>query len=813
MHRFDPGPRRPTIRRVAAPLLLPSALLLLVAASPLSAADPRLVRSSDDLGDCAAVSSPAPSGSAPSLLEAFVDLDQVVRQGCPPKPLARTWLRARKLLAPFDREPEPDWIDRAGQSAARLPIVRPALPSPAGDRCPPGRGPSDWTSLGPTNTSGRVNSLAIDPRDERVVYAAAASGGVWKTIDGGDTWRVMTDGLPSIAAGAILLDPTSPDTIWFGTGEGPPPVSGFVPGTGVFKSTDGGESWARAGEPFCRSFLRLAYLPSTPPAIVAATDAGLFRSTDGGAGWEQVLGGTATDVVAVPGTATEAWAALGRPTGRDENGLYHSTDAGKSWVRAAGGSPQGRDCGRITLAFSPADPRVGWAGVQDASATRWLGLRGLWKTTDGGASWAKLPKAPDYCSYPPPYDAYRQCYYNNALVAHPVRPDTLLAGGIQIWRTGDGGNTFISLTDYGANSLVHVDQHAFAVAPSGAIWVSNDGGVFRTTDDGRTWQNRAEGLVTTQFYGLAQSPDRADLLLGGLQDNGSQRRQGDPPEWKRVLAGDGGPSAIDPTDPKVMYGQSWSLDVFKSTNGGQSFASATHGIPVPERTSVRTQFIAPLVMDEAHPTTLMAATWRVWRTTDGAANWVAISPDLAPSEYDGVSAIAFSPAGDGALWAGTSNGRIWVDRSGAPGDWTELTKAPLPVGHFIEWIAVDPSDGRRVWLGYGTADASNLFRTKDGGATWEDLSAPLPAAPVGVILVDPDDGRRVWLGTEVGVFFSGDDGATWGRWGVGFPAARTDDLRLDRGRRKLRVATHGRGVWEVSAGGGAPECPGEGRER
>lgn len=757
-----------------------------------------------DLAACPAIDrpAPAPSRTAPAgaaRLSGFAELDRLATgTSCPPKPLLRAWSDARRRLAPFLREPDPDWRTRAAEAARLLPATSPSTIAPDPPRCPVPLPAGDWASLGPTNIAGRINALVIDPRDESVVFAAAASGGVWKTTDAGESWRVLTDRLPSIAAGDLLLDRTAPDTLWFGTGEGPPPVSGFVPGTGVYRSTDGGESWERRGESRNRQVMRLATLPGNPPAIFVAGERGIERSIDDGATWQLVLEGGASDVASEPGSADAIWAALGWVLGDAANGIYRSTDRGVSWTRAAGGAPAGESCGRITLAVSPVDPKIVWAGVQDATDAGFLGLLGLWKSTDAGSSWAKMARAPDYCSYPPPYDMYKQCFYNNALLAHPTRPGGLYMGGIEIYRTFDGGEAFLRLMEW-ARSNVHTDQHAFAVAPSGALWVGNDGGVYRSTDEGRSWIDRGMGLVTTQFYGLASFPGREDLLFGGLQDNGSLRRRGDPPQWKFVLGGDGGPSAIDPRDPNVLYGQSWSLDLFKSTNGGASWTPATTGIPVSERTSYRTQFIAPLVMDAANPSTLLAATWRVWRSVDGAGRWAPISGDLAETEYDGVSAVAFGARGDPSLWAGTSNGRVWVTRSGLSTDWVEVTKEPLPPGRFLERIAVDPSDPNRVWLGYGSDDASNVYRSTDGGNSWAEAGPGLPAAPALAFAIDPEDGRRVWVGTEVGLLFTNDGGGRWFRWGGDFPAARVDDIVFDPLLRRLRVGTHGRGVWDVSA--------------
>jgi PKD repeat protein len=730
-----------------------------------------------------------------SELDRFAEIDRVARQGCAPKPMLRAWQAARERLAPFTAEPDPARLEVAAEMARRLPQVTGSL----GNRKVAPSSVSTWTSIGPANVGGRLKSVVVDPRDENVLYVAAASGGVWKSTDAGGSWRSLTDQADSLSSGSLLLEPGHPDTIYWGTGEGTYNVD-QLPGTGVYKSTDAGESWTKAGAIVTKPtrISRVEGLATSPVTILAATENGIYRSTDGAASWGRTLQGEATDVVAEAGSSTNVWVAIGDTYGDAKNGVYRSTDSGATFRKLIN-APSG--CGRIDLGVSRNAASAGttYAGCADPSDANFGHSLGVFKTTDFGESWTKLAKAPDYCAHP----TAGQCWYDNVVLNDPFADGTVWLGGIDVYRSTDGGGTFAQVSNWAAGDsrlYAHADHHDLVRTPSGVIWSANDGGLARSTDGGATWEDRSRGLVTTQFYAVAQHPTAEAPIIGGFQDNGSIRSLGDPYAWDAVLGGDGAYCAIDPVDPRYAYASIYYLDIRRSQNGGASFPyGGTSGISKSERES-RALFIAPFAIDPVRTERLLAGTYRVYLSTNRATGWVVASGDLTLSTSGSISALAFAASDATIAWAGTEAGRLWKSTNiGSVDSWVQVDKSPLPLAGYIKRIAIDPTDANHVWVSYNNSGSSLVFRTTDGGTTWTNVTGSLPSAPTSGIAIDPANPSRVWVGNDVGVFYTENAGLKWFRYGAGLPLARVDELIFHPTLRRLRAATHGRGLFEIDA--------------
>jgi len=746
-----------------------------------------------DAVDCAPDGGTKPSVPAPGLgpvteLERYAEMDRIVRQGCAVKPMLRAWQSAHERLAPFTVEPDPNWRLRAAEVARSMPVA-----SARSGRSAASGADGGWTSLGPTNQAGRVRSIAIDPRDENVVYVAAAGGGVWKTIDAGTTWAAMTDSLTGLSSGAVAIDPSAPGTLYFGTGEGTINTDA-IPGVGVFKSTDGGSTWNAAGTSFSTRISAMAVLPTTPSSIFAASEKGAYRSTDGGASWVKIVSGDSSSVIVPPGSTNEAWIGIGAPFGDGKNTVFHySVDANNAVTLTKANSTFPSGCGRIILGAGESSTKTVYAECADLAQNG--GTNGIWKTTDG-TTWAKLPGSPAYCVS----DAGGQCWYDNAVAVDPSNPANVWLGGIDVYKATDGGTTFVRQTAAytGGAPYIHPDQHAISISPTGVAWVANDGGIYVSHDGGTSWDYKSVGLVTSQYYGIAQDPVDAFPILGGLQDNGNQRYLGHPDNWSDRTGGDGGYTAIDQQNPRTMYGEYVYLDIEKSVNGGGTFSRhQTTGIPDAERFQ-RAMFIAPFAIDEARSNRLLAGTNKVYLTTTSASSWNAVTDDITESGSGAVSALAFAPADPGIAWAGTDTGRVWTTSTVGSGLWTNVTKAPLP-GGYVKRILVDPTDSQKVYIAYSGSSGANVFRSSDGGGTWSNISGNLPSAPANGLAVDPNNTSRIWVGTDVGVFYTENIGASWVRYGANFPSVRVDELIFQKTLRLLRAGTHGRGVWEISA--------------
>jgi len=356
-----------------------------------------------------------------------------------------------------------------------------------------------------------VTALAIDPRDNNTVYLGAVEGGVWKTTDGGATWKPIADDQPSLAIGSIALDPKFPDTVYVGTGEENFCYDCYY-GAGILKSTNGGASWMPIQGPFLHlSIGSLAISPTDSQVILGTAGNGIYRSPDGGATWTRVLTGTGTSVVFHPTDGNTAYAGLGNISGSSTNGVYKSTDGGQTWNSIPGSGANAlptTNFGRVTIALAPSTPTTLYAAVHDSKSD---GLLDIYKSTDGGATW-NATNAPDICS------GIQQCWYDMVISVHPKNPNVVYAGGsLTIIRTMDGGATWSRLpydgvAFTGPNGVgMHTDQHAFVfTADASKLYIANDGGVYSTTDVTNSqvnWTELNDTLAITEFYpGLSIHP-------------------------------------------------------------------------------------------------------------------------------------------------------------------------------------------------------------------------------------------------------------------------------------------------------------------
>ncbi|MFN7939041.1 MAG: hypothetical protein U0R19_37285 [Bryobacteraceae bacterium] len=685
-------------------------------------------------------------------------------------------------------------------------------------------GEGQWVNIGPrptfttsTNggapmTSGRIAALAMDPRDPKVIYAGAATGGVWKTTDGGENWVPLTDDQPSLATGAIALDPVNPDIVYVGTGEANFSGDSYY-GVGLLKSTDGGKTWRHIPGPFAGPFAlnfsgrgarigAIAVHPRDTKIVIAAMSlagavlpvTGLYRSTDAGETWTQVLSGVpGTDIVIDPSNPNTMYAGAGR-SGEATAGVYKSTDAGVTWTRLTGGLPVGAETGRVALALAPSAPSVIYAGI---AASNGSALRGLYRTTDAGGTWLALP-APAYCS--------PQCIYNNSLTVHPRNPNVIVAGGVSIFRSLNGGGAWQNI-DAGADGRwTHVDHHAGVFSPDGSIYYDgNDGGIHSTSGMAAAarpnWNNHNRTLAITQFYpGFAMHPDNPNIMVSGTQDNGAQSYDGK--QWREIVGCDGGWGAIDPLWSETFFTSCQGISPLKFTPQGnfRDLLPAQHGIV----TSDRSAFIAPYVMDPTKPERLYFGTNRVYQTSDGAGVWTAISKDLT-NNVSTLSVVSVSPADPRVVWAGSNNGQVHVTANALEAgavEWT-LRREDLPV-RAVTQIKPDPSDPRRAVLTFsgfsgaaGTV-AGHVFETVDLGEHWRDITSNLPNMPVNDVEIDPDLADTLYVANDIGVFVSRDNGAHWEPLGSGLPNTVHFGLKLHRASRILRTATHGRGMWDLA---------------
>ena len=728
---------------------------------------------------------------------------------------------------------------------------------------------SSWTNIGPVPfvqqdgpadawQSGRVSSIAVDPRDSNHWLIGVGNGGVWETRNAGATWNPIADDAPALAVGAVTFAPSDSNIVYVGTGESAGGAAFVHVGVGILKSTNGGQSWSLLAEQnFARaSVRRLSVHPENPDVLMAATSRGGFgrdaragapapppfgilKSTDGGNTWVRTLAGQATALEVAPGNFNRQYAAIGdQRLGviRDTpdavtNGIYRSSDGGGTWQRVDGPwgldeSPNRSTVGRIELAMSPSNPDVVYAGIQvpPNGGGNDTGLLGLYRTEN---AWADPPTwihVPTDATGPGGYCGPSKCGYSHVLSVDPRDATTLFAGGAEqgFWRcTNCGAAPAWTNTTRSAN--VHSDHHALAWAGNRLI-DGNDGGVWSTTNFGATWQNHNRSLTTTMFYGAALHPTDPSFMLAGPRDFALTVYRGTT-GW-RVLphsaAGEWGEAevAVSSARPDTDWMASHlRASIQRTTDGGRTGIRADAGI---DKTGAA--FVSPIRMCPANDDIFLAGTIRLWRTdnffTSSAPSWTANSPSRQFPERGfnqlndpgPIVSIAFvaSDRSCNSYAYGNKGGDVRLTRDGGT-TWIDLDPAKTLPARPINSLAFDPSAPDRLFAAVSSYDEAtpdkpgHLFRTDNAMAaspTWRRIGppsdVPFSNMPFNVVAIDPTEPRRVYAGSDNGLWQSTDGGDSWSKVGrdVGMPPAAIYDIKISAAGRTV-VFSYGRGAFEL----------------
>ncbi|MCC6242679.1 MAG: hypothetical protein IT353_07540 [Gemmatimonadaceae bacterium] len=663
-----------------------------------------------------------------------------------------------------------------------------------------------WRSLGPFGfltsgfygsspnpDGGRIRTIAIHPTNPSIVYAGAASGGVWRSDNGGATWTPLTDQACSLNTGSIAIDPVDPRIVYVGTGE--PAVSN---GCGLLRSFDGGTTWAEIngggvlsptdGTQTTRAYRlkidRATAGSQTNTLVLWAGTNGLHRSTNSGTSWSTVLPGFISDLEQDPAADSVFWAV--RAGNNELNGLWRSVDRGATWSQVWAASTVAR---RLALATSPAAPRTLWIAVVGSTSRLDALVRFNSETlvaTNVGAVGVYTPSTR--------LDFGGQSSYNLVLEADPTDSTVVYTGGSRVYRSRDRGATF-AIVAYD----LHVDWHAFEFAPSDpdVVFGGNDGGIYASYDRANSWVSRNTNIAVSQFYpGVAVHPSIPDVVAGGLQDNSSLWGFGSSFWTMSVPSGDGGFNVWSPTDPNVFWATSYAYGYVARvtrtalTGGTVQQYRGLNG-------SDRKQFFPPLAIDPNLGSTLYYATYRLWRTTNEGSIWSPISPDLSQGSGN-INALAISASDSRVIWAGTTDGN--VQRSIDGGLTFTLVSSALP-NRVVTDIYADPFDFNRAVVTYSGTGTPHVWMTTDAGVNWTNISNGLPDIPFNAVTGVPGTGR-LFAGADIGVYESADNGSTWVRGGAGFPNVRVLDLVYQRQTGNLYATTFGRGIFATQIVGG-----------
>ncbi|SPJ87237.1 uncharacterized protein FTOL_12199 [Fusarium torulosum] len=625
---------------------------------------------------------------------------------------------------------------------------------------PAGAG-SPWYSIGPRNVNGRVRALAVHPTDPNVVYCGAASGGVWKTVDGGQTWDALWDTQESLAVGAVAVAPSQPNTVYVGSGEWTPGWGASYGGAGIYVTTNGGLTWSRRAAIQSRRISRLVVHPTNPKRLWACGDAGMETSMDGGISWTTLRTDIVTDIALDPLDSSTIFIAVAN------NGFYKSTDSGSTFMLLPG-SPTG------TAVSSFPIMAIGKSG---AHTNKFIIIKmdaNVQTSIDGGNT---------FTTTNPPPGGNVWTGWADVIAVAPDDENILIWGCASLAVTIDGGTSW---TVKG----VHADQHVAFFAPSNPsiVYFGNDGGVWKSDDKGSTITKVSNGLIITQFYNINFWRTYSNVLGGGAQDNGVVLTTGSE-SWNTIYGGDGGWVLIDPTNPRIIYTESQNADLRKSTDGGSTWTAITAGLQGPQ------PWEGILVMDPNDPLRVVFGTDRVLRSTDGAATpWTNVSQVLIGT----VTAIAIDPSNSSRILAGTTAGRVYrSDDGGNSQPWAEKT-GTLP-SRLISSIYVLGNTVMVSISGLSFATSSqSVFRSTDAGDTWVDVSGDLSDVVGNGLVADPSDADQTWyLATDTGVFRTTNGGTSWDAFDNGIQNVPCSGLVVDPSTNTLYCSTFGRGAYKV----------------
>ena len=713
-----------------------------------------------------------------------------------------------------------------------------------------------WQYIGPTNISGRCTDVeAVGPRGQNyTIWVASASGGVWKSINEGVTFEPVFEHQGTSTIGDLAVSPSNPETVWVGTGEANI-FRSSNPGCGIWKTTDGGETWEHKGLEETFTISRILVHPENPDVVYVAAsghewtrnkERGLYKTTDGGENWELVFHkGEETalnDMVMDPRDPDVIYITTWQRTRlkwndprtyehHRHNGVWKTTDGGQHWKRLTNGLPQPKYMGRTGIDVARSNPDVVYAFVDDYEVAfkaekgeldsygrpKKDVIKGatLYRSDDAGSTWRQVSGLTEETRKYMSGHSGTYGWVFGQMRVDPNDEERVYTLGLWINISTDGGTTFEPIRE-----KIHADQHGMWIDPdnSNYILAAHDGGISVSYDRGENWRNLISELPLAQFYNVEYDMHEPFRVYGSIQDHHSFYTEVDlsdgrdkvrPSEWSYTLGAEGSTHVVDPRDNNT---------IFASLFYGKLATATVEGYPddmewvlhttFPDEPGYRGQWVAPTLLSSHNPDIVYHGVQYVLKSTDRGGTWKQVSPDLTYNDpgkqgdisYQTISALEESVFNPALIYAGTDDGRLWRTKNGGE-SWEEIRKPPLPV-RWVSRIVASKHDFGTVYVtqtGRRDDDAAvYVWRSSDFGDTWEDISANIPAGPVNVIREDPRDKEILYLGTDVGVYLSKDGGGSWQVLGD-LPCTYVHDLAIHPGENMIIIATHGRGMFVMDA--------------
>lgn len=679
---------------------------------------------------------------------------------------------------------------------------------------------ANWVSMGycqegSTRIGGRIVCLAIDPNNTNNLWAGSASGGIWKSINAGSSWSPVETNLPVLGVSAILVDPSNSNVIYAGTGEVYHTEVGVMGynvwktrgtyGIGIIKSTNGGANWTQVMPKTSDDLFAIqsmAFLPGNSNTIFACATDGVYRSTDAGASWSKIYTGVnVRDIAINPSSTDQIVISVGNMT-NTVKGIFRTTNgssASPTWTQITSGLPSSYQ-GHIKLDNVGSGMLVASIGISSGSSNE------IYRSTNFGSSWT-VQTGTNHCSY--------QFWFAHTVAVNPFFTDSIIYGGVNIYRSGTGTRSMIG--------GLHADHHDIEFDPvrRGTVYVCNDGGVYKSTNGGASFTAINNGLNATQFYAsLGVSKTNANLMVGGLQDNGQFVYNGTSWIAPSGSGGDGTACAIHPTNNNILLACRDARAIKRSINGGGSFTELT-GSSWAFTGDSRTAFVAPIAFAPSDGNIVYQVSDNIHISTNAGASFSnntlgGGAPPTSPGSYveqrhkTGI-ALAISHTNPNKLYISTSpfaqadNDVNTIYVNGNPNVLKTTNPTSLPYGsikgslpnRFVMDFAISKYSDDSVYAVLGGFGSSHVYLTPDGGTTWNSIGAGLPNVPFNAIIIDPINPKVIYAGCDFGVYVSPDRGQTWMDYNTGFwDATLVMDLQIDANN-KLIAATHGKGVFKT----------------
>ncbi len=639
----------------------------------------------------------------------------------------------------------------------------------------------DWEQMGPFGFIseygiGRVNVVTFNPNNNQELWLGSPSGGLWKSVNGGETWTPFSNDFRMMGISDIVIDPKNTDIMYVATGDRD---AGDTWSYGVLKSTDGGNTWASTNLPSVDRITRILQNQENTNELLVATDNGVYKTVDGGESWTSTLDGHFIKYMEYKPNDSKVIYATDYSYYSVSPVCYRSDDGGKSFspIKVDGMSS---DVSVIAIGTCQSHPEIVYllAGINKSGWSA-QDFEGIYKSEDSGLSFTKINST----FYP---ELGSQSWYDWTFAVAPDNPNELYAGGVGYFKSIDGGrnwNEINNWTNPNNNHSFHVDQHHSVFQPNtNTFFVGNDGGLYKSDNRGKYWTGLNEELSITQYYRVGTSSKIENMVVCGAQDNGTHLLDGS--KWSRILGGDGMDCTIDRYNPNIIFASYQFGEFAKSTNRGQNF----NYMLTPNDVGEEGAWVTPFVQDPQNRNVLYIGYNSLWKSKNHGNDWENISGKISGANT--IRRIEVSKSNTDYIYISFKNS-IYSTQDGGR-SWNTISN-PFGEDGSINDIVVSPRNPKKIWavgVPYG------IYKSENGGESWDNISGTIPNVPLTSVVVQNNDKESVYLGTYIGVFYSDNTLEDWVPFNKGLPPVRIGELEITPEFKKLRAGTYGRGLWE-----------------